>query len=140
MANGNGSTSASIGLLLMRLGAGGMLLYGHGWSKFTHYAERAAHFPDPLGVGHARSLVLAIFAELVCSIFVILGFGTRFAVVPILIMMGVAAFVVNGGKPFGDKELALVYAVPFVTLLFTGPGRFALDARFGPRVTFKGGK
>ena len=124
----------------MRLGAGGMLLYGHGWGKLMHFSERAATFADPLGVGHARSLVLAIFAEVVCSLCVMLGFGTRFAAVPIVFMLGVIAFQVKAGTPFGERELALVYALPFLLLVFTGAGRFALDAKFEPRVTFKGGK
>jgi putative oxidoreductase len=48
-----------------------------------------------------------------------------------LIFFAVAAFVQHGQDPFARKELALVYAVPLLALLFTGPGRYSLDARFG---------
>ena len=139
MASSNTGTFASLGLLLTRLGAGGLLLYGHGWAKLVHFGERAPHFADPLHIGSPRSLALAVFAEVVCSACVMLGFATRFACVPILFLLGMAAFVVNGNASFGDRELALIYMVPFVALLAVGPGRFAVDARFGPRVTFKGG-
>lgn len=140
MAGGNASSASSFGLLLLRLGAGGMLLFGHGWAKLMHYGTRAEHFFDPLGIGPARSLALVIFAEVFCSAFVMLGFATRLACVPIIINMMVAAFVVNGPSPWGEKELAVLYLVPFLSLLFTGAGQYALDPKFGPKLSFKGGK
>src|SRR4249919_653716 len=112
MAQENTGTFASLGLLALRVMAGGLLLYGHGWPKLMHFAERAASFPDPLGIGHARSLALAVFAEVLCAACIVLGFATRFAVIPVVILLGVAALVVNRGAPFGERELALVYAAP----------------------------
>jgi putative oxidoreductase len=138
MAQDNTGTTASIGLLVMRVTAGGMLLYGHGWPKLMHYAERAARFPDPLGIGSPRSLALALFAEVLCAACVVLGFATRFAAMPILILLGVAAFRVLSGSPWSERELALIYSAPFLALVFTGGGRFSLDARFGPKVSFGG--
>jgi putative oxidoreductase len=44
--------------------------------------------------------------------------------------MCVAAFVIHGSDPFSGKELALMYLVPFLTLVFTGAGRFSLDQLF----------
>ena len=41
----------SLGLLLLRVGAGGMMLLGHGWAKLAGFADMAEHFPDPLGLG-----------------------------------------------------------------------------------------
>lgn len=138
MAQDNTGMFASLGLLAMRVIAGGLLLYGHGWPKLMHFTERAAHFADPLGIGSVRSLALAVFAEVLCAACVVLGFATRFAAIPILILLAVAAFLVNGGQPFGEKELALVYSAPFLALVFTGGGRYSLDARFAPRLTFGG--
>ena len=83
MAGAKSSLAPALGLLLLRLGAGGLLLYGHGWAKLMHYSQRAAHFPDPLGIGSPRSLMLVIFAEVLCSVMVMLGFATRFACVPL---------------------------------------------------------
>lgn len=138
MAQGNG-TAASLGLLVLRVGAGAMLFYGHGLPKLLHFAERAPRFFDPFGIGPARSLGLVVFAEVACSLLVVIGFATRFATIPPIVTMLVAAFAANAGQPFRERELALLYLAAFVTLLLTGPGRFAVDAKFGPRVTFKGG-
>ena len=139
MAQGQ-STPTSIGLLVMRLAAGGMLLYGHGWGKLAHFSERAAHFPDPLHIGSSRSLMLSVFAEAICSTLVILGFATRFAAIPLIVNMSVATLVVNTGTAFPDHELGYFYLASFIALLFTGPGAFSVDSRFGPSVSFKGAK
>ncbi len=138
MPQPNASPLQSFGLLVLRLGAAGLLFYGHGWPKITHFAERAAKFPDPLHLGsHPLSLGLVVFAEVFCTLFVALGLFTRVAVIPVIIFTMVAAFVQNAGAPWSDKDLALIYAVPFVALLSTGPGGFSLDAIMGPR---RGGK
>lgn len=138
MPGTNPSPATSIGLLLMRLGAGALLIYGHGWPKLMHYSERAGRFSDPLHVGPGRSLMMTIFAELVCAVAVMLGFATRFAAAVIVFLFAVILGVVTRGQPFADRELAMIYLMPFVCLVFTGGGAFALDARYAPKVKFGG--
>jgi len=121
----------SIGLLVLRLGTGGLLLYGHGWAKMMNFSKRVSTFADPVGLGPEVSFTLVVLAEFVCSIALMLGLGTRFAAVPIVIFGLIAAFVQHIADPFAKKELALLYAVPALTLLFTGAGRFSLDALIG---------
>jgi putative oxidoreductase len=132
------SPAASFGLLLLRAGAGGLLLYGHGWSKLVHFAERAGRFADPLHIGSERSLMLAIFGEVVCAAAVVLGFATRFAAGVVVLLFAVIVTMVHRGDPFGERELALIYCLPFLCLVFTGGGAYALDARFGPKIKFGG--
>jgi putative oxidoreductase len=127
MAKGTGDISLSIGLLILRVAVGSMIIMGHGWGKLIHFAEKASVFPDPLGLGSTISLSLAIFAEVFCSIAIILGFATRLAVIPLIIMMSVATFIFHADDPWQKKEFALLYLVPFLTLLFTGAGRYSLD-------------
>ncbi|MFK7991402.1 MAG: DoxX family protein, partial [Sandaracinaceae bacterium] len=83
------------------------------------------------GVGCTASLTRAGFGEAVCSVSIILGLATRLSALPFLITMLVAAFIVHGDDPWARKELALVYAVPALTLLLTGPGRLSVDAWLG---------
>jgi putative oxidoreductase len=119
----------SLGLLLLRIAAGGMMLVGHGWAKLVGFADIAPKFPDPLGLGSSTfSLGLAVFAEVFCAAAVIAGFATRLAAIPLVVTMLVAAFVVHADDPWAKKELALLYVVPFLTLVFTGPGKFSFDA------------
>ena len=131
-------TLQSLGLLILRVGAGGLLLGGHGWAKITHFSESAATFADPIGVGHGVSLALVVFAEVVCAALVAVGLATRIASIPIIIFLCVAAFLQHADDPWSKKELALVYLVPFLAILAAGGGRFALDAvvsRFFARPT-----
>jgi putative oxidoreductase len=117
-----------LGLLTLRLGAGGFLLFAHGLQKLVNFSEISAKFPDPLGfLGSEVSLILAIFAELLCSALVMLGLLTRLAALPVCVMMFVAAFLVHGDDPFAKKELALLYLVVFAFLALAGGGTFSLD-------------
>ena len=111
----------------MRVWIGSTMAIAHGWPKLSTFSERLNTFPDPLGVGSPISLVMAVFAEVICAVLIILGLGTRLAAIPLLIAMLVAAFIVHSGDPWAKKEFALLFAVPFLMLIFTGGGRFSLD-------------
>ena len=91
------------------------------------FGETAAQFPDPLGIGNELSMGAAVFAEVICSALVMLGLATRFAVLPLVFTMAIAAIVVHGGDPFATKELALMYLSAYALLFFTGPGCFSID-------------
>lgn len=115
------------GLLLLRLLAGGLMLGAHGWPKLRGFSDRLHSFADPLGLGSEVSLTLAVFAEVFCSLAVMLGLLTRAAAVPVAFTMLVAAFVVHADDPWNKQEFALTYAVMFSTLIATGAGRYSLD-------------
>jgi putative oxidoreductase len=117
---------SDIGLLLLRV-ATGALLVSHGIPKLLNFSERAGVFADPIGLGSELSLAMAIFAEVFCSLAVMLGFMTRVATVPVIFTMLVITLIVHADDPWSKKEFALLYAVPFLTILLTGPGRFSLD-------------
>lgn len=125
--------SADLALLVLRLGFGLSLLLLHGWGKLMKFPELAVKFPDPLGVGHAWSLLLAILGEVVCSSLLVVGLCTRLAALGAGITMGVAFFLVHQMKlkGAGDGEDALVYLVAFATLFLAGGGRFSLDKKLG---------
>jgi putative oxidoreductase len=125
-----GSATTDLGLLFLRVMIGSFMLFGHGWGKLIGYSEKAAQFADPIGLGSATSLGAAIFAEVFCSLLIILGIGTRLAAIPIIFTMLVAVTFVHTNDPWGKKEFALLYAIPLITLILTGGGRFVLGKRF----------
>ncbi len=84
-------------------------------------------FGDPLGIGPAASLHLSAFAEFICAILIILGLLTRLASIPLIINMAVAALIVHSADDFGTKEMSLLYLGIFLTLFFTGPGKYSAD-------------
>ena len=116
----------NIGLLVLRLGFGATMAATHGWGKLIGFSKMAAEFPDPLGVGSVISLGLCVFAEFFCSLAISLGFTTRWAAIPAIINMAVAAFIVHGADPFEKKEKALLYLAGYVAIALLGPGKYAL--------------
>lgn len=117
----------SFAMLLLRAGAGSLMLVQHGLNKLLHFSSKAPHFADPFHIGPVPSMALAIFAEFFCAAFIIMGLFTRLACIPLIINMSVALFYAHGGDFFGKGELAGLYLVAFITLLFTGPGKVSLD-------------
>lgn len=120
-------TLTSIGLLIMRVWIGLTMLIAHGWPKLANFSERSETFSDPLGIGSFMSLTLAVGAEVFASIFIIFGLLTRAMAVPLLITMLVAAFIVHGDDPYQKQEFALLFGFSYLLLIFTGPGKYAVD-------------
>lgn len=114
-------------LLLLRAMVAVFMLT-HGLPKFVKLmAGGEIRFGDPIGLGPEFSLVLAVFAEVICSTFVLIGLATRLAVIPLSITMLVAAFIAHGPDPFAKKEMALLYFFIYITLLILGSGKYSVD-------------
>ena len=119
-----------IGLLIFRIGISGLMLT-HGVPKLLKFfGSEEIVFGDPLGLGQVTTFSLAVFAEFVCAVLVLIGLGTRLAVIPIMITMAVAALIVHASDGFGRQELPLLYLFGFLLLFFTGSGKYSLDHYF----------
>lgn len=105
--------SVDIALFLVRIGIAALMLT-HGVSKIALYNESPIEFINFLGLGAEISLALAIFAEIGCSIFILLGLGTRVAVIPLIITMLVAVFLVHSDDPFTKQEMGLHYLLVYI--------------------------
>ncbi len=105
----------------------------HGIPKLLGFAEKMDGFPDPIGLGSPVALALAVFAEVFCAGAVVLGAFTRLAVVPLIVTMAVAAFVIHADDPLGRKELALLYGLAYLAIGLLGAGRFSVDAKLPDR-------
>lgn len=117
--------SIDFGLLLMRIGFSAGLLT-HGYGKFLKIVQGNFDFGDPIGIGPTASLILAAIGEFIAPILVILGWKTRLATLFPTITMLVAFVIAHDGDPFPKKEKALMYLIAFLTLYFTGPGKYSL--------------
>ena len=67
---------ASLIILLLRVLFGSLLMI-HGFDKLNNYSVLVDSFPSFMGMGSKISLLLVLFAELVCPIAVIVGFLYR---------------------------------------------------------------
>lgn len=127
----------NLGLFVVRVGVGGLLAVGHGYGKMFGGGfgpgEALVGGLEQLGVpAPLLSAWLTTIAEFVGASLLALGLFTRPAALMVAINMAVAAFVGHQHDPvFGappSKELALLYLLPSVMLLFTGAGRISIDA------------
>ena len=117
--------SIDFGLLLMRLGFSvGMMTHGYG--KFLKVIQGNFEFGDPIGIGPTFSLILSAIGEFIAPILIILGWKTRLASIFPTLTMLVAFAIAHDGDPFSRKEKAFVYLIAFLTLYFTGPGKYSL--------------
>jgi putative oxidoreductase len=121
--------AVDLGLFILRAGTG-LLLLPHGLQKLAAFGEKSAEFYNFLHLGGPVSMALTIFSELGCSLLLILGLGTRLIIFPLILTMVVVVFVINGDASLSDKESGLLFLIPFVVILFTGPGRISMDQLF----------
>lgn len=117
--------SIDFGLLLMRVGFS-VGIMTHGYGKFLKVIQGNFEFGDPIGIGPTFSLILAAIGEFIAPILIILGWKTRLATIFPTLTMLVAFAITHDGDPFSRKEKAFVYLIAFLTLYFTGPGKYSL--------------
>jgi putative oxidoreductase len=121
------------GLLLLRLGLATMFIVYHGWPKLVAGPERWESIGGAMGSLGITFLpvfwgLMAALAETVGAFLLMLGLFTRYALLFLLITMIVAAAsrLAEGLNALHAIEIGIVFA----SLLFIGPGRYSLDARF----------
>lgn len=137
---GTRDVTASFGLLVLRVCIGLMMLIGHGLPKIQNYSAyltkfKAPELPPFNWMSDQISLISIIAAEVAAAALIILGLASRPAMFILGFAMVVAAFGTHGQDPWffspaggGFKELALLYLIPIVSLLLTGPGLYSLDS------------
>lgn len=128
LLTGKHSSSVHIGILVLRVCSGAAMLT-HGYPKFIKVLNGEWQFGDPLGIGVEASLILAAFAEFICSILLILGLTTRYALIPLIITMLVAWRIAHVDDPFGSQEKSVLYLVIFLATFIIGPGKYSLDQK-----------
>jgi putative oxidoreductase len=122
------SISVDFSLLLLRVFSGLAMALAHGWGKLPPspgFVESTGKlgFPQPEVFAWAAGIT-----EFGGGILLVLGLFTRPSAFFLSFTMVVAAFMRHADDPFATKEKALLFLVIYIALLFTGSGRFGLDA------------
>jgi putative oxidoreductase len=124
-----------LGLLFLRAAVGLYMAFGHGLGKITAGTERWAELGGTMGLLGINFLptfwgFMAAFAEFICALLVVVGFVTRPALLFLVINMAVAANMhIQTGN--GSPEMALLYGIVFLALVFVGPGKYSVDEMMG---------
>ena len=124
-------TAFNVSVLVIRVTFGLMLLLNHGIDKLKTFGQKQSTFFDPFHLGSTTSLMLVLFAEVFCVVFVILGLFTRIMVIPIVITFLVVVFLANKGQPIARFELAILYLAAFTGILLMGSGKYSIDGAMG---------
>jgi putative oxidoreductase len=120
--------TADVALLLLRMAVGLMMMFGHGWHKLSNFSVLKDDFHQIAGLSPAFALSIAIFAEVCCSMLVMMGLGMRLALVPLIVTMLGAVGLVHIDDSFEQMERAMLYLIPYLALFLLGAGRLSLDA------------
>ncbi len=127
LSSNSGAVFRDVVLLIVRVFIGFAML-SHGFPKLQMLLEgNEIQFYDFLGLGPQITLILTIFAEFVCAIFLILGLFTRISLGFLIFTMCIAAFVVHGADPFEKREMSLIYLSVFLLLMAFGAGKISVD-------------
>jgi len=123
------------GHFILRVSAGLMIFYIHGWHKLEGWiaylqhgtpwklAEEVAgmHLPAPLAAA-----VVATLVQFVCSLCVVVGLLTRINAA--LLVGALSGAILQNLLAHRDPQLAMLYTLTMVVMVFSGGGRFSLDA------------
>jgi putative oxidoreductase len=115
-------TLLGIGLLFMRVSAALLLLQVHGLPKLLNWSTELQRIEDPFGLGASLTLGLAVFAEVLCPLLLILGVYARLACLPVLAVLAVAVVIVHPEWTLEQGQFAWLLIILFAGLALTGPG------------------
>ncbi|WP_426236621.1 DoxX family protein [Pseudomonas sp. TWP3-2] len=119
----------SLGLLFLRVTGGLFLLWIHGLPKLLDFTAQLQLIEDPFHLGAHLTLILAIFAEVLCPLLIVAGVLARLACLPILFVLLVALLVVHPQWSVAEGQFGWLLLIIFTTVFIAGPGRLALNVR-----------
>jgi putative oxidoreductase len=112
-------------MLLLRCMIGALMIK-HGFNKLTHFNETATHMNSLIGGKIEASLI--IFAEFFCTIFIMLGWFTRLATIPLIGAMVIILLRIDHANIFTpNNEKITLCLSSYLVLILLGAGKFSLD-------------
>ncbi len=123
-------STSDLSLLVFRILLSLSMINTHGIKKLLDFEGTIQHIPDPMGIGGEISTIIAIVANIVAPVFIILGLGTRLATLPILSVTLMGFFIVHGNDPWSVRDVPLMYSLAYLLILFMGAGKYSLDSKF----------
>lgn len=119
----------NLALLVFRILLSVSLFNTHGLKKIRDFEGTLEHIPDSFGFGSEFSAYMAVFANVICPVFIIFGLFTRAAILPIVGITLSGFFIVHAADPWAVRDIPLMYSLSFLLLLYLGPGKYSLDVK-----------
>lgn len=120
-------SNKDLGILFLRLFVGLRLFYGVidnvlSWDRMMEFSEflHGQGFPLPL-----VSAVVSVYAQFICSIFILIGYKIRFASFIMIANFLVALWMVHRNDTVEGMTPPLAMLFGSLTFLFAGAGKFS---------------
>ncbi|NMO97805.1 DoxX family protein [Paenibacillus lemnae] len=122
-------SNVSLGVLILRVVLGIIFLV-HGLDKFQSGISNISGFFESIGIPGYMAGVVAVI-ETAAGILLIAGAGTRVVSIIVTVILLVAVFTAKSSAGFlGGYELDVALMAMAVSLIFTGAGKWSVDALF----------
>lgn len=122
-----GTSFNNAALLVFRVLLAIELFRVHGMKKFRVEDGQKEHVPNPLHLPEKLNALVATFSDTVIPFFIILGLGTRLAVLPTIGVTAIGYFVVHKNDSLEVRDVPYMYTLSLLLLLALGAGTYSLD-------------
>ncbi|MBL0737686.1 DoxX family protein [Flavobacterium sp. GN10] len=122
-----GTSFNNAALLIFRVLLAIELFRVHGMKKFRVENGEKEHVPNPLHLPEKLNGLVATFSDTVIPFFIILGLGTRLAVLPTIGVTAIGYFVVHKNDSLEVRDVPYMYTLSLLLLLALGAGTYSLD-------------
>ncbi|MGI9579869.1 DoxX family protein [Chryseobacterium sp. RRHN12] len=122
-----GSSFNDASFLVFRVLLAIQLFRVHGLKKFRLENGQREVIPNPLGLPDQLNAIVASLADLVVPFLIILGLGTRLAVLPTIGVTAIGYFVVHRKDSPEVRDVPFMYTLSLLLVLALGAGRYSLD-------------
>jgi len=122
-----GSEFNDMAFLVFRVLLAVELFRVHGLKKFRVENGKKEMIPNPLGLPDKMNALVASFADLVVPFLIILGLGTRLAVLPTIGVTAIGYFVVHRKDSLEVRDVPYMYTLSLLLILALGAGKYSLD-------------
>lgn len=122
-----GTAFNNAALLVFRILLAVELFRVHGMKKFRVENGQKEHVPNPLYLPEKLNGLVATFSDTVVPFFIILGLGTRLAVLPTIGVTAIGYFVVHKNDSLEVRDVPYMYTLSLLLILALGAGTYSLD-------------
>lgn len=127
LASDAGSPFNNVALLIFRVLLAIELFRVHGMKKFRLQNGEKEHVPNPLHLPEKLNGLVATFSDTIVPILIIMGIGTRLAVLPTIGVTAIGYFVVHRNDSAEVRDVPYMYTLTLLFLLALGAGTYSLD-------------
>lgn len=122
-----GSSFNNWAMLVFRILLALELFRVHGLKKFRVENGQKEHVPNQLHLPEKLNGLVATFSDTVVPFLIMLGIGTRLAVLPTIGVTAIGYFVVHRKDSLEVRDVPYMYTLSLLLILAMGAGTYSLD-------------